>query len=420
VEDLKIEIDYTNPQIEIANSADLNKYIVITKGRRFGLTHGIALFFIECMLEGEALMWGDTINSNIDRYVERYFIPCLKKNNLEYTWNAQKKVLSLVATGGYTDFRSADKPENWEGFGYNKIFLNEAGIILKNDYLYTNAVLPMLIDYPNSTLIAGGVPKGKLNKKGKEHRFYSIYKKAKAKTKGYKLFEYSSYDNPLLKASDIEELEAEISSMNHEMVQQEIYGHFVEGASGLLWEATHINASYVEHYPRLKRVVVAIDPAASAKIKSDDTGIIAVGIDSNNNCYVLEDMSGKYTPEEWGSQAKQLKSRWNASAYVIEKNQGGDMAKNVIKQVDKNTRVIMVHASKGKYARAEPVFALYEQGKVFHYGHHVGLENEMLNFNPDLFSPNRVDALVWGVYELALKVTQKKTKVTRTRIKQVR
>ena len=98
------------------------------------------------MAEGKKILWGDTISTNIDRYVDRYWKPELIKSEIEYTYSTQKKVMTLQNFKGYIDFRSADRPENWEGFGYDIIILNEAGIILKNDYLFTNAVLPMLMD----------------------------------------------------------------------------------------------------------------------------------------------------------------------------------------------------------------------------------------------------------------------------------
>src|SRR5690606_20407876 len=187
---------------------------------------------IEWMLEGKKILWGDTISGNIDRYVDRYFKPELKKSGIEYTYSTQKKVLTLPIASGYIDFRSADRPENWEGFGYDIILLNEAGIILKNDYLYTNAVLPMLMDSPGSKLIAIGTPKGKEVKSGKEHRYYALYKRAFEKDPLFELFQYSSYDNPFLSMDDVKELEAEMKLMNPAMVRQEIYGEFVDGAAG--------------------------------------------------------------------------------------------------------------------------------------------------------------------------------------------
>lgn len=173
------------------------------------------------------MLWGDTIHPNIDRYFQRYFLPELKTNKIPFQWESQKKQLTI--NGNFCDFRSADNPENWEGFGYKYIFLNEAGIILKNKELYVNTVLPMMMDYPDSRLIAAGVPKGKYLKDGTEHPFYTLAKKAEEGDSKYQRIRLTSYDNPLLKAADIRMLEDEIASIGSQSaVEQEIYGEFIE------------------------------------------------------------------------------------------------------------------------------------------------------------------------------------------------
>lgn len=204
------------------------RYKVVPKGRRTGITKGAANAFIEDLLDGQGpLLWGDTIHPNIDRYFQRYFLPELKSNNIKFQWESQKK--QLTVNDNFCDFRSADNPENWEGFGYKKIFLNEAGIILKDPTLYTETVLPMLLDFPDSKLIAAGVPKGKTLKNGKEHPFFTLYKKAKAGNRRYQLIQLTSYDNPIINPADIQELEDEIASVgNANTAKQEIHGEFVD------------------------------------------------------------------------------------------------------------------------------------------------------------------------------------------------
>lgn len=255
---MKLNITFTDKQIEFLNSN--KKYVVVTKGRRFGATKGLANYFIKCCLKNiYPLLWVDTINGNIDRYFERYFVPVLKENNIPYDYNVQKKVLKIG--NGYIDFRSADNPSSIEGFGYKKIFLNEAGIILKNEYLYTNAILPMLMDYPDSQLISAGVPKGKYLKNGQEHPFYILYERGMSGNPDYAVFEYSSYDNPFLNQLDVQALEAEMASMSEIQVQQEIYGKFVEysGNNPFLYnfdDVKHIGKASID--PR-KRIIISVD-----------------------------------------------------------------------------------------------------------------------------------------------------------------
>lgn len=398
---MNIELEYTPKQLDfLFNHKEGVKFIVVPAGRRGGKTKGLGNGSIEWMIEGKKILWGDTISSNIDRYVDRYFKPELKASGIEYNYSGQKKLLTLPQFGGYIDFRSADRPENWEGFGYDIIILNEAGIILKNDYLFTNAVLPMLMDNPNSTLIAAGTPKGKTVKADKEHRFYAMYKRAVANDPLYQLYQYSSYDNPYLSQEDIKQLEDEIRLMNPQMVQQEIYAEFVDGAVGELWDEVIIERQRIKTKPELSRVVVAVDPAISATTKSDETGINVSGKQGKNK-YVLEDASGIYTPEQWASEAIEQAKKWDADCIVGEKNQGGDMVESVLRSAGWNGRVKLVTATKGKYVRAEPIYAEYEQGKVFHVGYHNKLESQMCAFTSDLKnSPDRVDALVWGLTEL--------------------
>lgn len=204
------------------------KYKVCDKGRRAGITRGASHASIEWMADGNSVLWGETTHGNIERYFDRYFLPVLESNKIKHRFDRQNKKLSVGHKGGFCDFRSEDNPENWEGFGYNYIFLNEAGIILKNRHLYINSVLPMLLDYPDSRLIAAGVPKGKLLKDGTEHPFYTISKRAQEGHPNYGYLHLTSYDNPLLSADDIRDLEAEIELFSPEQVRQEIYGEFIE------------------------------------------------------------------------------------------------------------------------------------------------------------------------------------------------
>lgn len=401
---MRLDLQYTEHQLDVLfNHKETARFILLPCGRRWGKTKGAANGTIEWMIEGEKLLWGDTISSNIDRYVDRYFKPELKKAEINYRWSSQKKLLELPDFGGYMDFRSADRPENWEGFGYNKIILNEAGIILKNDYLFTNAVLPMLMDNPGSKLFAIGTPKGRTTKENKKHRFYAMYKRAISGDPTYDLHQFSSYDNPFLSNDDIKALEDEMRMMNPQMVRQEIYAEFVDGAVGELWDEVIIERQRIKVSPDLRRITVNIDPAISSTAESDETGITVTGKDANGNGYVLHDESGKYSPEQWASVAIQQADKWNADCIVAEKNQGGDMVESVLRSQGCKYRVKLVTATKGKFVRAEPIYGLYEQGKIFHVGHHPKLESQMCSFTSELKnSPDRVDSLVWGLTELML------------------
>lgn len=223
-----IELTYLPWQIDVFFNSDSYKYVVVPKGRRVGATKGAINAMFDWAIEGVSpMLWVDTINGNIDRYFERYMMPNLKQLKPEqWRWNANKKVLHIM--NSVIDFRSADAPESIEGFGYKKIFLNEAGIILKDEYLYNNTILPMMLDFPESQLFAIGVPKGIHKKNGNEHTFHILYQRALNKQTGYRLVQLTSFDNPKLSREDIEQLADEMA--NEQQRQQEIYGQFVDNA----------------------------------------------------------------------------------------------------------------------------------------------------------------------------------------------
>jgi predicted phage terminase large subunit-like protein len=155
--------------------------------------------------------------------------------------------------------------------------------------------------------------------------------------------------------------------------------------------------------PEMQRIVVAIDPAVTANMESDETGIIVCGKDKAGYGYVLEDLSGKFTPNQWAGIANQAAKNWNADCIVAEKNQGGLMVESVLRSTGTQTRIKLVNATQGKYIRAEPIYSLYEQGKIYHIGQFPLLESQMITFDPEKGkSPDRVDALVWGLTELML------------------
>ena len=174
---------------------------------------------------------------------------------------------------------------------------------------------------------------------------------------------------------------------------------------GIFWNSKMIERQRVTVKPEFNRVIVAIDPATTSTKDSDETGIVVLGQTNSKHVYLLDDLSGTYTPNEWATIALTAVKTHGATCIVAEKNQGGDMVESIIRQVDRSVRVKLVTATKGKAVRAEPVYARYEQGQVWHVGHFPKLEYQMITFNPDYNpdSPDRVDALVWGVTELTEK-----------------
>jgi phage terminase large subunit-like protein len=188
--------------------------------------------------------------------------------------------------------------------------------------------------------------------------------------------------------------------------RQELYAEILDEASGALWNRTLLAKCEIEkdEVPQLSRIVVSIDPAITSNAESDMTGIVVAGIDVNGTAYVLEDHTGRYTPQQWASKAIQLYHDHMADRIVAERNQGGDMVRHTLHTEDETVPVKLVHASRGKMARAEPVSALYEQSKVKHVRGLNDLEDQMVQWEPlgSIGSPDRLDALVWALTDLSL------------------
>ncbi len=197
--------------------------------------------------------------------------------------------------------------------------------------------------------------------------------------------------------------------------RQELEGELLEDIPGALWTRSSIDDHRLKQCPDLERVFVAVDPATSSHEGSDETGIVVVGFardeDGYARGYVLADGSLKGTPEEWARKAVSLYREFSADKIIAEKNQGGQMVESVLKAVDRSVPVELVHASRGKYVRAEPISSLYEQGRVHHVGRFDKLEDQMCFFSIDNLrdsnngSPDRVDALVWGMTKIFDKIT---------------
>jgi phage terminase large subunit-like protein len=188
--------------------------------------------------------------------------------------------------------------------------------------------------------------------------------------------------------------------------RQELEAEILNEVPGALWTHGLIDSGRVRAPPQLTRVVVAIDPAVTSGEESNETGIIVAGKDAKLHGYVLADPSGRYPPTEWARTAIAAYRAFNADRIVAEVNNGGDMVENTIRMVDPNMPFSAVRATRGKAIRAEPIAALYEQGRVHHVGGFAQLEDQMTAFAVDLdrgmagYSPDWVDALVWAFTEL--------------------
>jgi phage terminase large subunit-like protein len=185
--------------------------------------------------------------------------------------------------------------------------------------------------------------------------------------------------------------------------RQELDAELIADSEGALWSRALLDATRVRAAPAdLKRVVVTIDPAGGSGRNSDETGIVVAARDAERHGYVIANLSGKHSPDGWARRAIDAYRRHRADRIVAEQNFGGAMVEATLRAVDPSVPVKLVHASRGKAVRAEPVVALFEQGRAHIVGSLPQLEDQLCGWNPLEAgpSPDRLDAMVWGLTEL--------------------
>ncbi len=223
------------------------------------------------------------------------------------------------------------------------------------------------------------------------------------KRKGLVITRGSTFENEAnLAPAALENLKEKYA--NTRLGRQELYAELLDDSEGALWNYRNLDETRVtkDEVPELRRIIVAIDPAVTNNEGSDETGIVIAGQADNGRYYVLEDVSGKMTPDGWGRLAIDMYYKYQADRIVAEVNNGGDLVERLIRTIDNEVSYTPVNASRGKMVRAEPIAALYEQKKVSHVGMFSELEEQLCSFTVgSKKSPDRLDALVWALTELS-------------------
>ncbi len=347
------------------------RFKIISKGRRFGFTRGLAMYALERMVRnpGLSVLWVDTIYSNIERYFDRYFRPELKQiHKLLWNYNKNKSELKLFAVLGdqkresVLDLRSADRPENLEGFGYHLIIINEAGIVLKNRNLWQESILPMTLDH-KAEVIIGGTPKGKKTKNNEKHLFFELYERGLNDTSGrYKSYNFSSYDNTLLDASEIDELVKEIPA---HLRDQEVFGKFVDVSQGRIIKREWFKFFEPHELARKKRLskIQIWDTAGKTK-QENDFSVCETWIESTDGYYLTNLFRERLEFPELKKKAIELFEQENPDQVWIEDKSSGTA---LIQELRRNTRIPLkeITAEKDKLEYVNACSPLIESGRVF-------------------------------------------------------
>ena len=393
---------------QIAPEGDWNTWLILA-GRGFGKSRAGTEWVREMVKQGhKRIALVTATNSDIERVAitgESGFLNSCWKGDKTYkgetmglpNWSPTKRTLTWE-NGAQLQAFSAEEPERLRGPQFSAAYCDELCAWSKDRASWEQLQFTLRLGKHPQVCIATTPKPTKL--------IQEILKSSKTiATYG------STFDNSANLASTyLEAVKAQFEGTR--LGRQELYAEILDEAAGALWtrdllakcEVTDVEDP-VEFAKTLARVVISVDPAITSNADSDMTGIIVAGIDINGCSYILQDATDRYTPEGWATKAIDLYHLYEADKIVAERNQGGDMVKYTLHTVNETVPVKLVHASRGKFARAEPVSSLYERGKVKHLRGLDALETQMTTWEPlgSIGSPDRLDAMVWAITELALK-----------------
>lgn len=378
------------------------RYFLVTGGRGSAKSFHISLLLLNLTYQkGHIILFTRWTMTSVHISIMPEFLEKIDILNAEDDFKISQKEIVNIKTGSRIVFRGIKTSQGTATANLKSIqgvttwVLDEAEELIDEDIFDRIDLSIRSKEKPNRVILV-------MNPSYKSHWIYKQWIKNKREDTNY--IHTSYLDNiENLSKSFINQAE-KTKQQNIERYKHLFMGKWLQDAEGILWNKNIIDRSRVDKAPDELRICIAIDPATTKNANSDETGIVAVG-KYEDKYYILEDKSGKYSPNEWSKVATGLFDRWNADFYVAEKNQGGDMVETVIRQNDKRNAIKLVSATKGKYLRAEPVYQLYENFKVHHVSNLPILERQMITFNPNenKQSPDRVDALVYGVTYLHTK-----------------
>lgn len=381
---------------------------VIRAGRRGGKTTGMAIAAVEAFNAGRRVLYAVPTDEQVETFW--FHVKEALRDPLDDGVLYKNETRHVIEEGGTKRrirAKTAWDADTLRGDYADLLILDEFQMMGEDAWNLVGA--PMLADNDGDAVFIYTPPSirsaGRSKARDKMHAA-KLFKRAQQDTSGrWAAFHFTSRDNPHISQTAIEELAQDMTALAY---RQEILAEDIDEVPGALWSLSLLEETRVYSAPQLGRIVVAVDPPATA---GGVAGIVAAGKGVDGHAYVVEDGSISGTPGEWARQAVALYGKWQADALIVEVNQGGDMVKHTIHTVDGRVNVVEVHAARGKVARAEPVAALYEHGRAHHVGAFPDLEEELVTYMPGEPSPDRLDAAVWALTELMLKEAARTARV---------
>ncbi len=384
-------------QVGFIDSAAKRK--VVRAGRRGGKTVGMAIYAVEQFLRGRRVLYAAPTADQLDafwRHVkgalrEPIEAGYLRKNETEHS-------ISREGTEQRIRAKTAWNADTLRGDYADVLILDEWQLM--DEEAWDRVGAPMLLDNDGDAIFIYTPPSlhsRSISKARDPQHAAKLFKRAAEDTTGrWATFHFRSADNPYISQDALQEIARDMTALSF---RQEILAEDVDEAPGALWTRASIEAARVLLAPALNTVVVGVDPSETST--GDEAGIVTAG-KAGDMLYVLADDTLQGSPVAWATAAVTAYHRHKANWIVAESNSGGEMVSQVIRQVDPSVPMRLVHASRGKQTRAEPIAAIYEQQRARHVGAFLRLEDEMCLWTPGDPSPNRMDALVWAATALML------------------
>ena len=377
---------------------DQSKRKVCRAGRRSGKTVGVSIKAVSDFLNHRRILYA----APTQEQVERFWVTVIKAlqepidSGVIYK-NESRHLLEIPGTETRIRAKTAWNADTLRGDYADELILDEWQLMDEEAWGVVGA--PMLLDNNGNATFLYTPPSfhsRSVTKARDPQHASKLFKRAESdKTGRWKTFHFTSLDNPHISKQALEDITKDMTSA---AIRMEIMAEDLNEAPGALWKRSDIDDARTLKHPDLVRVLVGVDPSATST--GDEAGIVTAGKCADGHGYVISDDSLQGSPNTWARAAVSAYHRYRADGIVAESNQGGEMVKGTINTVDPEVPVTLVHASRGKATRAEPVAARYEQGKIHHVGDYPIMENEMTLWIPGQLSPNRMDALVWVISSL--------------------
>lgn len=396
---LKVNLRRPHPQ-QAEFLDDETKRKVLRAGRRSGKTTAVAIQAVQEFLRGGRVLYAVPTVEQIERFwYEVKQALCSAVDAGVFYKNESSHIVGLKGTEQRIRAKTAWNADSLRGDFADLLILDEFQSMNEDTWQLVGA--PMLLDNDGNAVLVYTPPSAasvSFSKARDVMHAAKLFKKAAADTTGrWKTFHFTSHDNPYISTKALDDVAGDMSARAY---RQEILAEDIDSVPGALWTFDMVEALRVFQAPKMSNVVVAWDPATTSTTRSDEHGIIICGrgLEDKPAGYVLGDVSGIYTPDEALEVVLKAVRRFDANRIIAETNQGGDMISSLLRTKDISVPYTGKAVSASKRARAEPVSAMYEQGRVRHVGIYTELERQMTTWQgPPGPSPNRLDALVQGI-----------------------